>query len=180
MRQVCTLPGPIVHARNRDRILSPPRSRKSTTEALSGARAYLYQTFGFEDFDGADVATGDPPSLANEGQYPSGLSLLLPPDRQFEPDAAIEITPQSLNFVGVSSGIHKLFGRRPVCLVLAKERRRDLLRAFRGEQLFCEAKLLLVQRAFERRVLQKPFPVALDYRLGARNWHPSRLYSCES
>ena len=35
MRQVSTLPGPIVHARNRDRILSPPRFDESAAEALS-------------------------------------------------------------------------------------------------------------------------------------------------
>ena len=177
IREVRALIRPTVHGRNRDRILPPPRTGESTTEALSGARAHLNQALGFEDFDRADVALGDPASLANEWQDPARLSSLLPPDRELEPDTAIEIAPRSRNFAGVFSCIHELFRRRAVGLVLAKERRRDLLRAFRGEQFLGEGKLFVVKRAFEGRVAQKPFPVALEDGLGARNLHPGRLYS---
>ena len=118
-----------------------------------------------------------PPALQMSGSIHRGSALCFRPTESLNQTPPSKSLRSSLNFVGVSSGIHELFRRRAVGLVLAKERRRDLLRAFRGEQFLGEGKLFVVKRAFERRVAQKPFPVALEDGLGARNLHPGRLYS---
>src|SRR5262249_38956081 len=166
---------PSVHASDRNGILPPSGSGESLAKPLSGLRANFKPALGFEDLDGTDVAFGDAASLANQRQNPSGLGALLASGRELEPDAIFKIAAQRLKSLGIPSRIHESFRRGTLSLILAEECGCDLLRAFRRQQVFGEVKLLIVQRARERRVAQKPFPVTLEYGLGVWNRHPRCL-----